>query len=195
MTDEAPVVFVVDDDPSVRTALSRLLGSAGLKAETFASAQEFLDRRPAEAPGCLVLDVQMPGLDGLGLQRALNEAGRALPIVFITGHGDIPMSVRAMKAGAVDFLPKPLDDQALLDAGRRATARAAAAARRRAEVDALRRRAEGLTPREREVLSLVVGGLLNKQIGSRLGVTVKTVKVHRGQVMRKMEAASLADLV
>jgi FixJ family two-component response regulator len=195
MTDPAPYVFVVDDDPSVRTALGRLLRSAGFLADTFGSAQEFLRHPRPEAPACLVLDVQMPGLDGLGLQRSLAEADVALPIVFITGHGDIPMSVRAMKAGAVDFLPKPFEDTDLLAAVRQAVARDAEGRAGRAEAAALRRRAGSLTPREREVMGLIVTGLLNKQVGHRLGVCEKTVKAHRAQVMRKMQAHSLAELV
>ena len=195
MTNAVPTVFVVDDDASVRKALSRLLRSAGLGVETFASAQDFLRHERPDAPGCLVLDVQMPGLDGLGLQQVLNERSRALPIVFITGHGDIPMSVRAMKAGAVDFLPKPFHGQTLLNAVRQAVAKGTRARQDEAEVSELRRRAATLTPREREVLALVVSGLLNKQAGFKLGVREKTIKVHRGQVMRKMRADSLADLV
>jgi RNA polymerase sigma factor (sigma-70 family) len=189
------VVFVVDDDPSVRRALGRLLRSAGLGAEAYASAQEFLAQERPDAPGCLVLDVQMPGLNGLELQRTLDEEHVCLPIVFITGHGDIPMSVHAMKAGAVDFLPKPFDDQNLLDAVRQAIAKDTQARRQRADFSVLQERIASLTPREREVLELVVTGMLNKQIGHRLGVTEKTVKVHRGQVMRKMQAGSLAELV
>jgi FixJ family two-component response regulator len=188
-------VFVVDDDPSVRKALGRLLRSAGLRAEAFASAQDFLAQERPDAPGCLVLDVQMPGLSGLELQRTLDEENVRLPIVFITGHGDIPMSVRAMKAGAADFLPKPFDDQNLLDAVRQAVAKDTEARRQRADLSVLQERVESLTHREREVLGLVVSGMLNKQIGHRLGVTEKTVKVHRGQVMRKMQAGSLAELV
>lgn len=195
MTDAAPIVFVVDDDASVRNALSRLLGAAGLRAEAFASAQEFLRYDRPDAPCCLVLDVQMPGLNGLELQHALGEVSIGLPIIFITGYGDIPMSVRAMKAGAVDFLPKPFDDGDLLDAVRKAIAKDVQAGRERAEVSEIRRRAGSLTPREREVMALVVGGMLNKQIGRVLGVTEKTIKVHRGQVMRKMRAGSLAELV
>jgi FixJ family two-component response regulator len=195
MTDAAPIVFVVDDDESVRKALGRLLRTAGLRVETFASAQEFLLHDRPDAPCCLVLDVQLPGLSGLELQRTLNAVNAHLPIVFITGHGDIPMSVRALKAGAVDFLPKPFTDQDLLTAVGQALAKDTAARQRRAAVAALRQRAASLTPRERQVLALVVRGMLNKQIGSQLGVTEKTIKFHRGQVMRKMRAGSLAELV
>ena len=195
MIDPSAVVFVVDDDPSVRKALGRLLRSAGLRAEAFASAEEFLGWDRPDAPGCVVLDVQMPGLNGLELQRTLDEENVRLPIVFITGHGDIPMSVRAMKAGAVDFLPKPFEDQTFLDAVHQAVARDRQARQQRAEVSVLQERARSLTPREREVLGLVVSGMLNKQIGHKLGVTEKTIKVHRGQVMRKLHAGSLAELV
>jgi FixJ family two-component response regulator len=195
MTKVAPIVFVVDDDASIRRALARLLRADGLSVTTFASAQEFLHHGRPAAPACLVLDVRMPELDGLELQRSLNEANSALPIVFITGHGDIPMSVRAMKAGAVDFLPKPFDDQELLSAVRQAIAKDQQGRRERANTAALRERAESLTAREHEVMALVVSGLLNKQIGHRLGVSEKTIKVHRGQAMRKMRAGSLAELV
>ena len=195
MRDSDAVVFVVDDDPSVRKALGRLLRAAGFRAEAFATADEFLRRPAPEAPACVILDVQLPGPSGLDLQRALAERDADLPVVFITGHGDIPMSVRAMKAGAADFLPKPVDEEQLLAAVREAVARHALARRAGAEVDDLRRRAAILSPREREVLALVVSGLLNKQVGYRLAVTEKTVKAHRAQVMRKMRAASLAELV
>jgi len=195
MTKAAPMVFVVDDDASVRRALARLLQADGLNVATFASAQAFLHHGRPDAPACLVLDVRMPELDGLGLQRSLNEANSALPIVFITGHGDIPMSVRAMKAGAVDFLPKPFDDQELLSAVRQAIAKDLQGQRERASTAELQERADTLTAREHEVMALVVTGLLNKQIGHRLGVSEKTIKVHRGQAMRKMRAGSLAELV
>lgn len=195
MTDSAPFVFVVDDDASVRKALSRLFRAAGLGVATFASAQDFLRNERPDAPACLVLDVRMPGLDGLELQHRLNGRAAALPIVFLTGHGDIPMSVQAMKAGAVDFLPKPVHDQDLLNAVRQALAKGMQARQDLAEASELRRRADTLTPREREVLTLVVSGMLNKQAGFKLGVSEKTIKVHRGQVMKKMQAPSLADLV
>jgi FixJ family two-component response regulator len=196
MPNEAsPLVYVVDDDPSVRNALRRLLGSVGLQVRTFASARDFLCEDHADVPSCLVLDVRMPGMSGLDLQRELTAAGLAIPIIFITGHGDVPMSVRAMKAGAVDFLPKPFNDQQLLDAIRAALERAAATRAREAELEALRRRLDTVTPREREVLALVVTGMLNKQIAAQLGTAEKTVKVHRARLMAKMEADSLASLV
>ncbi len=188
-------VAVVDDDPSLRKAVGRLLRGAGFRVEELASAEEFLAARRLDATGCLVLDLQMPGVDGLELQRRLNEPGPGLPIVFLTGHGDIPASVRAMKAGAVDFLTKPFQDEDLLGAVRQAVARDAECRRERAEVELLRLRLDRLTPREREVMALVVTGLLNKQVGRRLGVTERTVKLHRAQVMAKMEARSLAELV
>ncbi len=191
----AAIVFLVDDDASVRKALARLLKSNGFQVETFASAEEFLKYQRPDASGCLVLDLHMPGVNGLELQRRLNQAGAGLPIIFITGHGDIPSSVEAMKAGAADFLPKPFDNAGLLNAVRQAVARDREGRKGRAEVAEIRRRAESLTPREREVMELVVTGLLNKQVGKRLSVTEKTVKVHRAQVMSKMEAHSLAELV
>ena len=188
-------VRVVDDDTSVREALGGLLRSAGFAVETFASAQEFLARPPSDLPGCLVLDVRLPGLSGLDLQQRMAELNIEMPIVFITGHGDVPTSVRAMKAGAVEFLTKPFGERDLLDAIRQAIDRDEAARRQHAELSDLRRRHGSLTPREREVLERVVAGLLNKQIAAELGTREITIKVHRGQVMRKMRAASFADLV
>lgn len=194
MPDTTPVVFVVDDDVSVRESLELLITSAGWQPETFASAQEFLTRPHPTVPCCLILDVTLPGLSGLELQQQL--AGRTdMPIVFITGYGDIPMTVRAMKAGAVEFLTKPFRDDVLLDAIGGAIERSRVARRFDAEVRTLRACYESLTPREREVMALVVAGLLNKQVGGELGISEITVKAHRGQVMRKMNADSLPDLV
>ncbi len=195
MTDRETIVFVVDDDPSIRDALHWLIQSVGLRAQTFGSAKEFLESHRPDLPGCLVLDVQLPGLSGLDLQRELAQAGVQLPIIFLTGHGDIPMSVRAMKAGAVEFLTKPFRHQDLLDAVRQAIKRDRTARRERTERADLRRRFDLLTPREREVLRLVVTGLLNKQIAAQLGTSEVTIKVHRGHLMRKMRAACLAELV
>ncbi len=189
------IVFVVDDDPSVREALQGLIQSVGLRIQTFGSAQEFLGSPRPDAPACLVLDVRMPGLSGLDLQRELVNAGVKLPIIFITGHGDIPMSVRAMKAGAVEFLTKPFRDQDLLDAVQQAIERDRIARQERVEMVELRRRFDSLTPREQQVMGLVVTGLLNKQIAAELGTSEVTIKVHRGQLMRKMGANSLPDLV
>ena len=191
----APMVFIVDDDPSVRKSLARLLRGAGYEVEAFASAGEFLARPHHDAPCCLVLDVRMPGLTGLELQEALAVAGYAMPIIFVTGHGDVPTSVRAMKAGAVDFLTKPFNDTDLLDAVQDALKRDRAARRERAEVEVVRARLTKLTPREREVLPLLVTGMLNKQIGYDLGITERTVKVHRARVLEKMQAGSVAELV
>jgi FixJ family two-component response regulator len=195
MTETTSIVYVVDDDDSVRKGLGRMLRFAGFSIQTFASAEEFLLHDRTNSPGCLILDVQMPGLDGLGLQRALNDSDIPLPVIFITGHGDIPMSVRAMRAGALDFLPKPFSKDDLLAAVRRGLEKAAHDRGGRDEVAAIRQRVAGLTLREREVLTLVVRGMLNKQVGHRLRVTEKTVKFHRGNVMQKMKADSLADLV
>ena len=191
-----PKVFLVDDDPSVRRALARLIRSAGHQVQTFASAQEFLETRGGgEEAACLVLDVRMPGLTGIELQRQLQTLNRNVPIVFMTGHGNIPMSVQAMKAGAVDFLPKPVKDTDLLRAIEQALARAVRDRAERNELEDVRERVEKLTPREREVMVLVVRGLLNKQIAFELGTVEKTIKVHRARVMEKMQVDSLADLV
>lgn len=195
MTENTSTVFVVDDDPSMRSYLKRLFESVSLRVATFTSAEEFLRGARPDAPACLVLDVQMPGLSGLDLQRELAQADLLLPIIFITGHGDIPMSVQAMKAGAVEFLTKPFRNQELLDAVREGHARDREARRQRAEVAELRSRYERLTPREREVFALVVEGLLNKQVAAQLGASERTIKAHRAAVVQKMEAYSLADLV
>jgi FixJ family two-component response regulator len=195
LSETAATVFIVDDDASVRKALARLIRSAGMKAQAFPTAEAFLAESHVEPASCLVLDVRLPGLNGLQLQEALNRKGYPLAIIFITGHGDVPMSVRAMKAGAVDFLQKPFKDSDLLDAIRRAIARSREAFAKQAESARLQRRYDTLTPRERQVLSLVASGLLNKQVAAELGAAEKTIKIHRGRVMMKMEAASLADLV
>ena len=195
MTDAEALVFVVDDDASLRASLQDLLESVGLRVAACASAQGFLRCPPPEGPSCLVLDVRLPGLSGLELQQRLAPGDLALPIIFITGHGDIPMSVQAMKAGAVDFLSKPFRDQDLLDAVHQALARDRAARAQQAERAALRRRFEALTPRQRDVMARMVAGLLNKQIAGELGTSEATVKTHRKQVMAKMRAESLADLI
>jgi len=192
---DAASVFVVDDDPSVRRAIKRLVGSVGLQVELFGSAHEFLQATRPDVPGCLVLDIRLPGISGLDLQRELAQADIRIPIVFITAHGDIPMTVRAMKAGAVEFLTKPFRDQDLLDAIQLGLERDRDRRRQEADVAKLRESFESLTPREREVLPLVVSGLLNKQIAAEIGTSETTVKVHRSQLMRKMGADSLADLV
>ncbi|MGB7846587.1 MAG: response regulator transcription factor [Candidatus Acidiferrum sp.] len=195
MTELHDVVFIVDDDASVRDALKSLIRSVGLRVELFGSAQEFLQRGRPDVPSCLVLDVRLPGKSGFDLQRELAEANIDIPIIFITGHGDIPMSVRAMKAGAVEFLAKPFRDQDLLDVIQLALERDRATRQREAEIATLRDRFESLTPREQEVLPWVVSGLLNKQIADAIGTSEATVKVHRSELMRKMGAKSLADLV
>jgi FixJ family two-component response regulator len=194
MQDVTAIVFVVDDDISVRESLELLIKSAGWQPETFASAQEFLSRPRPTVPCCLVLDVSLPGLNGLELQQRLAER-TDMPIMFITGHGDVPMTVRAMKAGAVEFLTKPFKDDVLLDAIRHAIEQSRAGRRQESEMQVLRSCYASLTPREREVMALVVSGLLNKQVGGELGISEITVKAHRGQMMRKMKADSLPDLV
>jgi FixJ family two-component response regulator len=195
MTRVDQVVFVIDDDPSVRGAIERLVKAVGFRVATFESGQEFLESKLPEVPSCVVLDVRLPGFSGLDLQRQMTESGIRVPIIFITGHGDIPMSVQAMKAGAVEFLTKPFRDQDLLDAIGKAIERDRAARAKRARAADLRARLDSLTPRELEVMTLVVAGLLNKQIAGELGISEKTIKVHRSQVMQKMRARSLAELV
>ena len=192
--DEA-TVYLVDDDPGVRRAAKKLIESVGLRVQTFASAQEFLHAPRSDVPGCLVLDVRLPGLSGLELQRELRKTNNPVPIIFISGHGDIPMTVQAMKAGAVEFLTKPFRDQELLDAIAQAIERARVLRKERQELDELRGRYESLTPREREVMALLVKGLLNKQVGAELGMSETTVKFHRANLIEKMRAGSLPDLV
>ena len=192
---QAPVVFVVDDDPSVRSSLKFLLSSVGLQVESFDSADALLQRKLPDAPSCLVLDVRLRGLSGLDFQRELAARNCHMPIIFITGHGDIPMSVRAMKAGAIEFLTKPFRDQDLLDAVRIALAKDRERCERKKEVSDLKERFNSLTPREQEVISMVVSGMLNKQIADQLGTAENTVKVHRSRAMEKMHAQSVAELV
>ncbi len=195
MTEADALVFVIDDDAAMRRSLENLIRSVGLRVEAFASAQDFLSIKREDVPGCLVLDVRLPGLSGLDLQKRMTEADIEIPIIFITGHGDIPMSVQAMKAGAVEFLSKPFRDQELLDAIQQALERDRKSREQRAEVAVLRGRFDLLTPREREVMPLLVAGLLNKQIAAELGSSETTVKIHKHHVMEKMRAGSLAELV
>ena len=195
MTTTDPTVFVIDDDKAIRSAIKNLLESVGIPVEVFSSTGDFLRAAHRDKPGCLVLDVRLPGASGLDFQRELAKANLEIPVIFITGHGDIPMSVQAMKAGAVDFLTKPFRDQDLLDAIQKAIGRDQARRQQETEGVGVRNRFKSLTPREREVMSLVVTGLLNKQVAAQMGTSETTAKIHRGQVMRKMQAQSLPDLV
>ena len=195
MSEPESIVFVIDDDPSVRCAIERLIGTVGLQVQLFGSAQEFLASKLPDVPICLVLDIRLPGISGLVLQRQLVEANVQIPIIFITSHGDVPMTIRAMKAGAVDFLPKPFHDQDLLDAIHLALEKDRGRRQQEAELTALRARFESLSPREGEVVAMVVSGMLNKQIAAQIGTAENTVKIHRSRAMEKMQANSLADLV
>jgi FixJ family two-component response regulator len=194
MSSAAPVVYIIDDDAGVRSAMQRLLKSIGLRSEAFAAANDFLQRTPHDSPSCLILDVRLPGMSGLDLQRKLLEAGIQIPIIFITAHGDIPMSVRAMKSGAVEFLTKPFRDQDLLDAIQQALERDGIARQKQLEIAQLQQRLDSLTARERQVMRLVISGKATKEIASELGTSEITAKVHRGQVMHKMKAESVLEL-